>query len=124
MRVTIIALALTALQAVHAFAPGAVGIGLRPSASMTSSRAVSGMRVGASGVAAARMASAYDFELPLVGSCRRFGRWSSFVPLLYARVCMRSCMSMTFWHYQVGGGAKKLSDYSGKVILIENVASL
>jgi len=89
MRVTIIALALTALQAVHAFAPGAVGIGLRPSASMTSSRAVSGMRVGASGVAAARMASAYDFELPLVG-----------------------------------GGAKKLSDYSGKVILIENVASL
>jgi len=87
MRTAIIPLALVAcFQAVQGFAPAAVGI--TRSSALPSARAISGIR-GGSGLVAAKMASAYDFKLPLAG-----------------------------------GGEKSLGDYKGKVVLIENVASL
>jgi hypothetical protein len=66
MRTAIIPLALVAcFQAVQGFAPAAVGI--TRSSALPSARAISGIR-GGSGLVAAKMASAYDFKLPLAGT--------------------------------------------------------
>jgi hypothetical protein len=66
MRTAIIPLALVAcFEAVQGFAPAAVG--LTRSSALPSARAISGIR-GGSGLVAAKMASAYDFKLPLAGT--------------------------------------------------------
>lgn len=66
MRTAIIPLALVAcFEAVQGFAPAALG--LTRSSALPSARAISGIR-GGSGLVAAKMASAYDFKLPLAGT--------------------------------------------------------
>jgi hypothetical protein len=64
MRTAIIPLALVAcFEAVQGFAPAAVGL----TRSSVLPSAISGIR-GGSGLVAAKMASAYDFKLPLAGT--------------------------------------------------------
>jgi len=87
MRRSIAGLALLATAA-EAFAPVTAG-GLTRTG-LPNTRGLSGLRGGsARGLSSAKMASAHDCKLPLVG-----------------------------------GGEKSLGDYKGKVVLIENVASL
>ena len=63
-----VALALAVcLEAAHGFAPGGIGPSFCPAGPFTSSCAISGGRIGSSGVLSAKMTSAHDFQLPTVG---------------------------------------------------------
>ena len=61
-------------------------------------------------------ASAHDFKLPLVGA--------SPPPAAVLRMPFSEMIADRGLHWCAGGGEKSLGDYKGKVVLIENVASL